>query len=304
MSDSQRLGILASPRGRYLRSLRAAAERLGIRVDCLAFDSLAVHGSAARPGRAWARLAEDPAGAPQDLAQYQAILVRSMPLGSLEQTIFRMNALHVASAAGVRVLNAPRSLEIAIDKWLTLERAAAAGAAIPPTIVCQDRQAAMDAWETLGRDVVVKPLFGGEGRGLLRVEHREMAERVFSTLERLQAVLYVQAFIPHRGYDLRLLYVGDEAWAVARHARGAEWRTNVSLGGQAQPIEPTAAQWEMADRARRAVGAEIVGIDILPSLDGRDWLLEVNAVPGWAGTGRAVGVDIAEKIVRYALLPK
>ncbi|MFM7243001.1 MAG: RimK family alpha-L-glutamate ligase [Planctomycetaceae bacterium] len=100
-----------------------------------------------------------------------ALLVRTMPLGSLEQTIFRMNALHIARSSGVRVVNPPRTLEIAIDKWLTLDFLRQAGLEIPKTVCCQHRDAAMAAWESLGKDCVVKPLFGGEGRGIVRVNN-------------------------------------------------------------------------------------------------------------------------------------
>jgi len=228
------------------------------------------------------------------------LMVRTMPIGSLEQTIFRMNALHVAQSNGVRVVNPPRALEIAIDKWLTLETVRQHGLAIPRTICCQTRDQAMEAWESLGRDCVVKPIFGGEGRGILRVTDPDMAWRVFTTLEQLRAVLYCQEFLQGPGYDLRLLVIADTMFCVKRIGRG-DWRTNVSRGGTAEPHEPTFEQMQIAFKAARALGAWMAGVDLLTDSQGRDVVLEVNAVPGWKATAKSLDVDITRVVLEKLL---
>ncbi len=143
-----------------------------------------------------------------------------MPLGSLEQIVFRMNALHVAHSLGTPIWNPPRCLEIAIDKWLTLDIMGRHGIETPRTVVCQSREEAMAAFETLNSDCIVKPIFGGEGRGIVRLSDADMAWRVFSTLENLQAAIYIQEFLKSPGYDLRLLVVGDELFCVSAR----KWR--------------------------------------------------------------------------------
>ena len=90
-------------------------------------------------------------------------------------------------------------------------------------------------FEALGGDVVVKPLFGSEGRGLLRISDKELAWRTFHALERLNAVLYLQRVVRHPGHDLRVFVLrGAVLGAMRRHAQPGEWRTNVSLGGRAE----------------------------------------------------------------------
>ena len=245
------------------------------------------------------RLTVRPAeGPPLELADFDALLIRSMPLGSLEQVIFRVNTLHAAASAGLAVVNSPRSLEIAIDKWLTLEVAAASGVAVPRTAVCQNRQQALQAFESLGGDVVVKPLFGGEGRGLMRVSCADLAWRVFSTLEVNQSVIYLQEFVPHGGADVRVLVIGRQAYAIRRVNEG-DWRTNLARGGRAVPYQASAQELEMAFAAAEAVGAEVAGVDLLAGADGRPLLLEVNAVPGWKGLAEALRVDIAAQVLEH-----
>src|SRR5262249_31887467 len=68
-----------------------------------------------------------------DLLVADGVLVRMMPPGSLEQVVFRMDALHRLAAAGVPVLNPPRAVEAAVDKYLTLALLAAAGLPVPTT---------------------------------------------------------------------------------------------------------------------------------------------------------------------------
>src|SRR5207302_9451310 len=103
------------------------------------------------------------------LADFDTVVVRTMPPGSLEQVVFRMDVLHRLQSRGVRVLNPPAAVEACVDKYLASARLAEAGLRVPPTVVCQHADAALEAFAALGGDVVVKPLFGSEGRGMVRV---------------------------------------------------------------------------------------------------------------------------------------
>src|SRR5262249_32951766 len=154
------------------------------------------------------------------------------------------------------------AVETCVDKYLAAARLEAAGLPVPPTVVCQHADAALDAFAVLGGDVVVKPLFGSEGRGMVRVCDPETAWRVFRTLERTQAVLYLQRFIAHPGWDLRVLVLGGRALAAMRRFANGGWRTNVAQGGTAESVPPTAAEEDLAVRAAAAVGAPLAGVDL------------------------------------------
>lgn len=231
------------------------------------------------------------------------VIVRTMPLGSLEQIVLRMDVLHLLQRQGVCVVNSPRALEIAIDKWLALYTLRELGVSMPRTVSCQTRADAMVAFELLGGDIVVKPIFGGEGRGIVRITDPDIAWRVFSTLEQMRQVAYIQAFIPHHGYDLRLLVIGDEVLAVRRQSMD-DWRTNVSRGAVAIPHEPTDTQRRIALQAARSVDGFAIGVDLIPGKDGKDYLIEINAVPGWKGTGAALGVDVADRFIEQLVRTK
>lgn len=233
-----------------------------------------------------------------NLTRVDALLVRCMPPGSLEQVVFRMDALAQLELCGVPVINSPKSMEAAIDKYLATARLQQAGLATPATAVCQTASQAQNFFAELGGDVVVKPLFGGEGRGITRVSDPSVASRVFKALEQIGAVIYLQQFVPHNGADLRLLVVGERIFGM-RRCNHEDWRTNVSRGARTEPLEVTSDLAELARRAAAAVGAEIAGVDLLPGLDGRLYALEVNAAPGWKALAKTTGVDIAGKVLEY-----
>jgi ribosomal protein S6--L-glutamate ligase len=171
----------------------------------------------------------------------------------------------------------------------------------PPTAVCQDAGSAFAAFQELGGDVVVKPLFGSEGRGMVRVDSPDLAWRVFRTLERLQTVLYVQQFIAHPGWDLRVFVLnGRVLTAMRRHAKDG-WRTNVAQGGRAEAVSITAEETRLALAAADAVGTVAAGIDLLPRPEGGYHVLEVNAVPGWRALAPATGVDVASAIIKSVI---
>lgn len=282
-----RIGILAQPDSFYLRDLTRAAE--GDEVAALSFLELAsdIEGSTVR-----VRCGE------HDLREFDAILVRTMPPGSLEQVILRMDLLAMLQSQGVLIVNPPKSLEMAVDKYLTSARLAASRIPTPKTFACQTWETAMEGFERLGGKAVVKPLFGGEGRGISLLTDPDMAHRAFKMLSQLGAVIYLQEYVDHGGADLRILLIGEKHFAVKR-INSTDWRTNASRGATCVAHQPTERQLDLARRSAQVVGATIVGVDLLSAPDGRDFVVEVNAVPGWKATAKALEVDIAREVIAW-----
>ena len=228
---------------------------------------------------------------------YEFLIVRTMPPGSLEQVVFRMDVLSRIEAAGTRVINSPKALECAVDKYLTTARIQAAGLPVPDTIVCEHEDSAMDAFEELGGDVVVKPLFGSEGRGIVRVTDPDLAHRTFRTLMRLDSVLYLQRFVDHGGFDVRILVLDGEVLGGMRRRSPNDFRTNVAREAVAESHQPLPQEVAFALKAASVTGAFIAGIDLLYDRQGNCYVIEVNAVPGWQAFGRVNGIDVASRLI-------
>jgi tetrahydromethanopterin:alpha-L-glutamate ligase len=287
------LCALVSGFGWHVEDLLRAAERTGVSLRTALFPRISAS-VGLRPERKSSVQADG-----IDLLASDGVLVRMMPPGSLEQVVFRMDALHGIVAAGIPVLNPPRAIEAAVDKYLTLSLLEKAGIAVPATWAGESANDALEVFDALGGDVVVKPLFGSEGRGLLRISDKELAWRTFHALERLSAVLYLQRVVRHPGHDLRAFVLrGVVLGVMRRHAQPGEWRTNVSLGGRAEPclLDPETERLALA--AARAIGAEMAGVDLIADLDrGQMVVLEVNAVQGWRALSRVTGIDVAAAIL-------
>jgi RimK family alpha-L-glutamate ligase len=288
---SMRLGIFAATGSPYARLLCAAAAERGHETLLLDFESLT---ATVRGGRL------DWQCSGHDLRTLDAAVVRTMPPGTLEQVVSRMDLLAGLEAVGVPIINPPRALECAVDKYLTTQRLALAGVPVPDTVVCESAEAAMAAWEQLGGDVVVKPLFGAEGRGILRLSDRELAQRAFRTLERLGAVLYLQEFLKGPRYDLRLLLLdGQLLGAMQRIPRDGDFRANLSQQGSAVPWQPTPEELFLARRAAEITGAIFAGVDLMHREDLQPVVIEVNAVPGWKGLEQTCRVPVATVLVDW-----
>jgi ribosomal protein S6--L-glutamate ligase len=111
-----------------------------------------------------------------------------------------------------------------VDKYLTTARLARAGVPTPPTAVCQRSDDALARFADLGGDVVLKPLFGAEGRGMCRITDAETAWRTFRVLEQTGQVIYLQRFVRHPGWDVRAFVLGGRVLAAMRRTAANEWR--------------------------------------------------------------------------------
>ncbi|WP_020475786.1 RimK family alpha-L-glutamate ligase [Zavarzinella formosa] len=279
-----RIAILSGGDGWHVRDLQRAASALGHVAESVDFRNVSAH---------------VPAGHPcAELANYDGVIVRTMPPGSLEQVVFRMDVLQALEARGIPVLNPAKALESCVDKYLALERLRQHGLPVPETIVCQQADAAMAVFEGLGRDVVVKPIFGSEGRGLMRITDPELAWRAFRAIERTDAVLYLQKFIPHPGWDLRAFVLNGRVIAAMKRTANNDWRTNVAQGAKAEAVTLTSEQTKLALDAAKAVGTIAAGVDLLPGPAGAWYVVEVNAVPGWKSLAPTTGIDVASLMIQ------
>jgi RimK family alpha-L-glutamate ligase len=282
-----RLAVLAARTGWHTQQLEQAAAARGHQAVVLPYEGLV------------ATIGPDAAlrSDGTDLDAMDLVLARIIPSGSLEQIVFRVDALHRLEDRGMRVINSPRAIERTVDKFWTSALLEQCGISTPETVVCERPEEAIQAFRKL-QDVIVKPLFGSMGLGMLRVQDEEMAFRVFRTLEQIRAVYYLQRTVDHDGVDVRAFVIGGKLFAaIERRASG--WRTNLARGAAAQPTKLSEDAKTLALRAAAAVGAAYAGVDLVTDRDGRTHVLEVNGIPGWKGLQQATGLDVAGALIEY-----
>ena len=231
------------------------------------------------------------------LDELDLLVIRGLPRGSLEQVIFRMDALHVLADKGVRCVNGPRAIERTIDKSWAGALLGGAGLPTPATVACERYEDAIEAFDRLGGDVVVKPLFGAMGNGIVRVEDRDVAHRVFRALELERAVYVVQRTIAPAGRrDLRALVVGGEI-AGAMERVTDTWRANIARGARPRPVVLDERERGLALAAAAIAEADVAGVDLLVSPDGEIHVLEVNGIPGWQALQSVCDDDLTARVV-------
>jgi RimK family alpha-L-glutamate ligase len=282
-----RLAVLAARTGWHTQQLEQAAAARGHQAVVLPYEGLVASiGSVAALGSNGT-----------DLDSMDLVLARIIPSGSLEQIVFRVDALHRLEDRGVKVINSPRTIERTVDKFWTSALLEQCGIATPETVVCERPEDAIQAFRRL-QDVIVKPLFGSMGLGMVRVQDEEMAFRVFRTLEQIRAVYYLQRTVDHEGVDVRAFVIGGKLFgAIERRASG--WRTNLARGAAAQAVKLPDDAKVLALRAAAAVGADYAGVDLIKDREGRTHVLEVNGIPGWKGLQQATGLDVAGALIDH-----
>lgn len=284
-----RIGLAADNGNWHKGRLRRALEALGVQPVLFSLDDVAVVTGGGEP----LRVPGFDAGLPD------GVLMRTIAGGTFEATTMRLGVLHALVSAGVTVWNAPTAIERSVDKAATSLIIGRAGLPTPDTFVVSKREAAaaIVAREARpGRPIVLKPLFGSQGEGLMLIERPEE----LPTEEAVNRVYYLQRYIPRSDglwRDYRVFVC--EGRAIAGMIReGDGWITNVHRGGRpfAWAMPPRAA--ELAEAAAQAVGVDYTGVDLVEDGEGGFLILEVNSMPAWSGLQKVTEVDIAGTIAR------
>ncbi len=234
----------------------------------------------------------------EDLDPYGA-LVRGFGVAPTQKIFFRLDLLSAIEEYGIKLINSRESLEIASDKFLTSIYLEKHSIPTPRTIVCENPNDALDSFEELGGDIVVKPLYGSKGIGITRINDRGFAENVFYTLSQLNEVFYLQEFVEHSNRDVRILVLGNKAVA-GMYRVSDNWKTNVYAGARVEPIVLTEEFTKLALKAAKITKTEIAGVDIVESEKGLQ-VLEVNSIPGFTALQKVTEINLAEEIVSYFL---
>jgi tetrahydromethanopterin:alpha-L-glutamate ligase len=226
-----------------------------------------------------------------------AVVVRTMAGGTFEAVTLRLGLLHALRELGVMVWNDARAIERCVDKSMTSFLLARAAIRTPETWVTEsfEHARAIVEREAGTGGLVLKPLFGSQGRGLMLIRRPDDLPPDANKT----GVYYLQRFVgvERDGYhDFRLLVVrGRVIAAMQRHS--SHWITNVKRGGRPVAVVVNEEMSALAVRAAAAVGADFAGVDIVYTADQQPTVLEVNSMPAWSGLQKVTSANIAAMFV-------
>jgi len=235
-------------------------------------------------------------GIPEEL---DALIIRPIGRGSLEEIVFRMDILYRLQRLGLYVINSPEAIEHCVDKYDILAILEENGIPVPRTAVTENVDEASKAFNELGGDVIVKPIFGSRGIGSTRITDPEIAATIFRAITFYHAVIYLQEFVPHGFSDIRAFVIDHRVVAAMKRVANT-WKTNYSQGAKPVSIKLDKTFEEMAVKSASLIECKIAGVDILESSRG-PLFVEVNSQPGWKGLQSVTGTNIADEIVDFIL---
>lgn len=233
------------------------------------------------------------------LEDLNALIIRPIGRGSIEELVFRMDILYRLQRLGLYIINPPEAIEHCVDKYDVLALLEENNLPVPRTVTTENVNEASKAFDELGRDVVIKPLFGSRGIGSTRIRDPEIACSVFNATRFYHGVIYLQEFVPHGFSDIRALVIGGRVAAAMKRV-AKTWKTNYSQGGRPEGVELAKNIENLAVKSAECVGCKIAGVDILESPKG-SVVVEVNSQPGWKGLQSVASISIADEIIDFVL---
>ena len=231
--------------------------------------------------------------------ELDALIVRPIGQGSLEEIVFRMDILHRLERLGLYIINPPEAIEYCVDKYAILAILEDNGIPVPRTAVTENADEALKAFHELGGDVILKPIFGSRGIGSTRITNPEVAATIFKAITFYHGVIYLQEFVPHGFSDIRAFVIGNRVVAAMKRVANT-WKTNYSQGAKPVPMKLDKTLEEMTVKSASLVECKIAGVDILEGSRG-PLFVEVNSQPGWRGLQSVTSFSIADGIVDFIL---
>ena len=154
----------------------------------------------------------------------------------------------------------------------------------------------------IGYPLVTKPVFGSWGRLLAKVNDDDALEAVLEHRKwmknPLYGIHYLQEFVEKPGRDIRSIVIGGE-FTTAMYRYSDHWITNAAKGAKGKVCEDEEVK-ELSIKAWEVFGEGALAIDIFESEKGLV-VNEVNPNMEFKNAARVTGVDIAGKLVEYAV---
>jgi [lysine-biosynthesis-protein LysW]--L-2-aminoadipate ligase len=226
----------------------------------------------------------------------------------LQRCVSYYRNLHSTAALegmGANVINSLYTGVYAGNKLFTHMLLQNAGIATPFVTVAFSKDSALAALDSLGYPQVIKPTVGSWGRMVTKLNSKEAAEGIIEEREKMYPIYqihYLEEFVQRPPRDIRAVVIGDEvAGAIYRNSSEDNWKTNTHLGGEATLCKITKELEDICIRATKAVKGQIVGVDLMESKDKGLVVHEINNTTEYRNVARVTGIDVARKILEYAV---
>ena len=175
----------------------------------------------------------------------------------------------------------------------------------PKTYFSFSSESAAKNLEKVGFPLVIKPVIGSWGRGVMPIEDKDTMEAIFEIRDITDSphdrIYYLQELIKRPPRDIRVITVGDEPIAAMYRKSSGGFKTNIALGADPELCEITKEMEEMAAKASKAMGGGILGIDMMEDEERGLVVHEVNNTVEFKGLARVAQRNIPKEMIEFAL---
>ncbi len=236
-----------------------------------------------------------------DLDQFDALIMKKIGQGYAPHHLDRLETLRFLAERGKRIYSHPEKILRMLDRLACTTTLAANGTPVPPTVITEDLEEAVEAVTSFGQ-AVLKPLYTSKARGMLVAEPGpQLADQLAQFQQDGNPVIYIQKMVESPGSDLGVVFLGGEYLATyARVGKRGVWNTTTNSGGKYEKAEPTADIIEMARRAQEPFGLDFTCVDVVIAKEGV-FVFEVSAFGGFRGLHETHGIDVAQLYADYVV---
>lgn len=210
---------------------------------------------------------------------------------------------------GMRLFNSHKSILICDDKMETHIQLSGQGINMPDTIpglLCYNENASIyEAMsrvelieERLGYPCIVKECYGSLGTGVYCTNNRD---ELMEYMEKVKCKehLFQKMIMESKGRDVRVIVIGGKAVVAMQRKSENDFRSNIELGGIAQPFELPKEFKEICEKTADILQLDYCGIDLLLCKSGEPLVCEVNSNAFFGAMESVTGMNVAANYAKY-----
>ena len=175
----------------------------------------------------------------------------------------------------------------------------------PKTYFSFSSESASENMEKVGYPLVIKPVIGSWGRGVMALKDKDTKDAVFEIRDITDSphdrIYYLQELVKRPPRDIRVITIGDQPVAAMYRKSSGGFKTNIALGADPEICVITKEMEDMAGKASKAMGGGILGIDMMEDEENGLVVHEVNNTVEFKGLARVAKRNIPKEMVEFAI---
>ena len=175
----------------------------------------------------------------------------------------------------------------------------------PKTYFAFTAEEALEIFEKVGYPLVIKPIIGSWGRSVMPIKDKDTAEAIIENRQVTDGpqdrIYYLQEMIDRPPRDIRVITVGGEPISAMYRKSSGGFKTNIALGADPELCKITNEIEDLCEKASKAVGGGILGIDLMEDKERGLVVHEVNNTVEFKGLVKVSEKNIPKAMIDYAI---